>query len=115
MVEFATETALAHNESVIVDATFNDARTRAQFITLAKDQGAEAVGLYFEVPFDVAYERNIAREKQVPKEIVIRMHNRLKQDPPALTEGFATLYTVNEQCEIIAEQKAQMPQEFKMR
>jgi predicted kinase len=95
-VEYTTEKYLSQGISVVIDATFTEKSNRERFIQLAKDAGAETVGILFDIPLETALERNAKRERIVPEHIVKKMHTRLSEERPALYKEFDTFFTIHE-------------------
>jgi predicted kinase len=88
---------LAHEESVVFDATFAKGEERREFIQYAREKGVTVLhGYYFDVPLDIAKERNAQRKRAVRESALDRLHTELQKDPPTEAEGFDTLFTVDE-------------------
>lgn len=111
--------ALGKGETVVFDATFARDSERKNFIAFAREHGVEKIqGVVSEVDFEVAQERNLARERVVPEHAMQRMHSMLETVPPEITEGFDSLFFIDEfqklkQAEIGGERK--ISKEFKIR
>jgi predicted kinase len=72
---------------VVYDATNARRRNRRQAIATARELGFDAILLiWFDVPLGVALKRNRMRSRQVPPDIVARMHRQLRGAPPSLSE-----------------------------
>lgn len=115
-----TREALGRNETVVVDATFANAKQRQDFIDTAREAGAEKVqGLYFNVPIDIAKDRNSNRERVVPEYVLDRMQNFLEKSAPNVENEFDSLFTLDEQGELTEVraniQGRSISREFKMR
>lgn len=90
--------ALKQGKSIIFDATYARRDKRKADIKFYKDSGATAViCIYFRISLQVAQQRNISRERTVPKHALVRMHNWLMANPPSLKDGFNDIITVNMQ------------------
>ncbi len=76
-----------------VDATNLTRKERRFYIRMGERYGYELRALYFDVPLTVCLERNRLRNRQVPKEAMLRLAQRLC--PPALEEGFAKITVVS--------------------
>ena len=76
-----------------VDATNLTRKERRFYIRMGERYGYELRALYFDVPLAVCLERNRRRNRQVPKEAMLRLAQRLC--PPALEEGFAKITVVS--------------------
>jgi predicted kinase len=85
-------------ESVVVDTVFGNSMGRKDFLDFAKASGAEKVqGVFFDVPVEVAKERNINREDhQVPEPIIEKIAKDFEESKPAIEEGFDGIFTVDE-------------------
>jgi predicted kinase len=70
----------------VVDATHLTPRERRPYIQLARLYDCEVEAVFFDVPVSVCQERNAARARVVPPEVILRMAERLV--PPAVEEGF---------------------------
>lgn len=69
-----------------VDATNLVAEYRRPFLRTAQAHGATVEALWFDTPLEVCLERNRARQRRVPEDVIREMAARL--DPPTLEEGF---------------------------
>ena len=75
-----------------VDATNLTRKERRFYIRMGKRYGYELRALYFDVPLAVCLTRNRRRNRQVPKEAMARLAQRLC--PPAIQEGFTQITVV---------------------
>lgn len=92
-----TANALREGKTVVFDATFAKDFERKDFIQFVREQGAEKVqGVYADIPFEVANERNMARERVVPEYAMHQMHNMLQKNPPQIEDGFDSIFTIDE-------------------
>lgn len=78
------------------DNTTARPRYRKEIIRPAKAAGYECICLYFKLPVEIVLERNLTRERFVPEDIVRRMWNSIKKNPPSLEEGFDNIITIYE-------------------
>lgn len=63
---------------IVVDNTNTNPRHREQAISKARAQGYDDIQLWIvDVPLDVCLERNRQRQRNVPEEIVTKMHNTI--------------------------------------
>lgn len=86
---------LPHGKA-LYDATNVIRRHRRQFIVLARSWGYERItGCWLDVPLEVCLERNWGRSRQVPIDIICRMHRRLEGGKPSLEEGLDALIRVD--------------------
>lgn len=92
-----TLAALASGKGVVLDSTFVDAWKRRDMVSLLHEAGASPiVAVVSTVPLATALERNAARDRVVPEEVIHDMHRKLTDSPPALDEGFDLLLTLEE-------------------
>ncbi len=77
-----------------VDSTNLTRKERRFYIRMGERYGYELRALYFDVPLAVCLTRNRRRNRQVPKEAMLRLAQRLC--PPALEEGFAKITVVSQ-------------------
>lgn len=76
----------------IFDATNAQRRDRRELITLARDFGfTHITGVWVKTPVWLCLARNRKRDRQVPEEIILRMHRQLRDVPPSLAEGLDSL------------------------
>lgn len=87
LAEEMTTYYLSQGRHVIVDATNITRRKRAPFVQIAKRLGCRARAVVVAVSRDVALERNLAREKRVPDEVIHRFAAVFEEPTPE--EGFA--------------------------
>jgi predicted kinase len=74
------------------DATSVKRKYRKELIKPAKQAGYEVVAVYFDVPLEVAKQRNADRERNVPEHVLDRMWNQMQK--PERDEGFDVIQTV---------------------
>lgn len=77
-----------------VDATHLSLWERKPYLHLAKLYGCDVEALWFDEPFEVCLERNAARTRVVPPDVMQRMRQRLQ--PPTLEEGFSRIVVLRE-------------------
>ncbi|MGL5081517.1 MAG: AAA family ATPase [Microcoleaceae cyanobacterium] len=76
----------------IYDATNVQRRQRREVITCARTLGfRRIIGVWLNTPLDLCLERNQQRDRQVPEEIIFRMHRQLIGALPSLAEDFDSL------------------------
>jgi predicted kinase len=93
---------LKNGETVVFDATFVKDLDRKRFIEFVRGLGVEKIqGIVTEVPLDIAYERNRSRERKVPDYAMERMAKSFKELPPEISEGFDSLFYINEFQELV--------------
>ncbi len=77
-----------------VDATHLTPEERRPYIEIARWYRCEVEAVWFDVPLEVCQERNRARSRVVPKEVLERMAARMV--PPTPEEGFGRVIVVTE-------------------
>jgi predicted kinase len=86
------KTSIQAIPEAIYDATNAARRSRKAAIALAKDTGfSHITGLWIDMPLSLCLSRNRQRDRQVPEEIILQMHQQLTDAPPKLSEGFHRL------------------------
>jgi len=76
----------------IYDATNATAAQRRSAIALARKTGfTQITGLWLDTPLEICLERNRQRQRQVPEDVILRMHLQLQNFPPTEAEGFDRL------------------------
>jgi predicted kinase len=84
------------NSGAVVDATNTKVKDRRQLIELCEQKGVkEVIAYWFNLPLKVCIERNAKRQRIVPEHAVMKMHNRLKMNPPSIEEGFSEIRQIN--------------------
>jgi predicted kinase len=74
---------------ILIDATAVTPGQRSQWIRMANELGVPIHCLVFDVPLEVCLERNQARERKVPEEVLNRQAELL--ETPSEDEGFASV------------------------
>ena len=97
MVWFAARTMvkmlLIQGKSVVLDATNLTVSRRKEWIDLAKDNGADAVAVFLDTPFEECVKRNEDRDRVVPMDVMERMRDTL--EIPTEDEGFDRVIEIN--------------------
>lgn len=92
-----TVAALNENKDVIYDATNLNRKRRINLIKqvkkAVKNTELKINGVVFAVPYETCLERNNARDRKVPEEVIKRMMKSF--EPPSLNEGFDSINIVN--------------------
>ena len=89
--------ALEHGKDVVFDATFTRDSERKNFIAFAREHGATKIqGIVADVSFEIASERNLARDRVVPEHAMERMQKMLLDAPPEISDGFDSLFIIDE-------------------
>ncbi len=84
--------AIIEDKAVIFDATNAQRKNRREVITLARDCGFSYImGVWVKTPVWLCLARNQKRIRQVPEEIILRMHRQIRDAPPSLEEGIDEL------------------------
>ena len=77
---------------VVIDATHCTVAQRASWIRIAEDIGVTISCVHFDVPVEVARERNVGREFPVPESVFDRMAESFVI--PTKEEGFDAVHIV---------------------
>jgi len=112
LVHERTKEALERGENVVVDATFVKDWERKDFIAFARENGATKVqGVFADVSYEIANERNKMRDRVVPEHAMERMNRFLDGDEPSVEDGFDSVFSINEFQEL---EKAEVTMEDKV-
>lgn len=76
-----------------VDATNLDPHDRRMYFRLAESFGYRVDAIFFDVALEVCLERNAARHRRVPVEVMERFAGKLR--PPTYAEGFHRITVVD--------------------
>lgn len=100
---------LAEEKTVVFDATFANPEGRKKFLDFSKESGASKIqGIYFDVPLEVAKERNARRDRQVPEKVLENMESSLSGAKPKIEEGLDSIFTLDEYQKLVrAEMKSE--------
>jgi predicted kinase len=91
------EKALENEVAIVVwDATNAQRKYRRALIDLAKNNGYEVVGVWFDIPLELSKIRNKKRKRVVPDEVIDRMYKSLKDTPPSREEGFDIIQKISQ-------------------
>lgn len=97
VAEERMRTHFKDGKSVVFDATFAKGHERRAFLESARAAGAQRMeGYWFDVPLEVARERNASRTRQVRDHALVRMDALIREDPPMLSEGLDSLVRMGE-------------------
>lgn len=92
MQQAVQQSAAGTSPEAIYDATNTVRRHRRELISLACEVGfTQITGIWLDVPLGLCLERNAQRDRQVPVQVIQKMHDRLQVSPPTLSEGFTHL------------------------
>ena len=91
-LERQLQQAITADQGVILDATHAQRKNRREVITLARDCGFSYImGVWVKTPVWLCLARNQKRIRQVPEDIILRMHRQIRDAPPSLEEGIDEL------------------------
>ncbi|QMS88515.1 AAA family ATPase [Nostoc edaphicum CCNP1411] len=99
-IERQFQQAISTENTAIFDATNAQRRHRREVIALARNLGfSQITGIWVDTPVWLCLARNKRRSRQVPEEIILRMHRQLRDAPPSLEEGLDNLIRLSEKSE----------------
>lgn len=85
--------AVTDAAGAIYDATNAQRHHRRELIQLARESGFDQIrGIWIQTPVEQCLQRNLARSRQVPPEIILKMHRQLIDAPPCLMDGLDSLF-----------------------
>ena len=91
------KSALAHKIPIIIwDNTSARPRYRKSVVKEARKADYEVVVVWFDLPIETILERNSKRARVVPEDVVRRIYNDIKKNPPTMDEGFDNIIYVRE-------------------
>ncbi|BBD60439.1 hypothetical protein NIES2109_32360 [Nostoc sp. HK-01] len=94
-VERQLQQTVAANQSAIFDATNAQRSHRRELIAFSRNLGfTQIVGIWITTPVWLCLARNKRRDRQVPEEVILRMHRQLRDAPPSLEEGLDDLIKI---------------------
>lgn len=86
---------LTNDNVVILDSTMARPKDRKHIVKYINECGVAEVNLiYLNKPLEVARTQNANRSRVVPDDVLERMSQNLKINPPSLDEGFARIIEV---------------------
>jgi predicted kinase len=99
-IERQFQQAICTENTAIFDATNAQRGNRREVIAFARDLGFTHIrGIWVDTPVWLCLARNKRRSRQVPEEIILRMHRQLRDAPPSLEEGLDSLIRLSEKSE----------------
>ncbi|MBN4000861.1 AAA family ATPase [Nostoc sp. LPT] len=99
-IERQFQQAISTTNTAIFDATNAQRRHRREVITFARNLGFTHIrGIWVDTPVWLCLARNKKRSRQVPEEIILRMHRQLRDAPPSQEEGLDSLSRLSEKSE----------------
>lgn len=85
--------AVTDAADAIYDATNAQRHHRRELIQLARESGFDQIrGIWIQTPVEQCLQRNSSRSRQVPPEIILKMHRQLIDAPPGLMDGLDSLF-----------------------
>ena len=81
---------VALNVPVIVDATHTKPEHRKQLLSLSSR--IKWACYWLDTDLNECQDRNQARARKVPRQVIKNMYNQLKLTPPTKSEGFTNIY-----------------------
>jgi len=76
----------------VLDATNLSTRERRTWLKLAQLYGVEVQAIYFDTPVAICKQRNRARSRNVPEDVIDLMAARMR--PPSISEGFTEVMRI---------------------
>ncbi|MER8161729.1 AAA family ATPase [Streptomyces sp. NPDC094472] len=89
------EARLARGLTTVVDSTNVLPHVRAGLLACARYYQHPAVAVLFELPLTVCQERNAARARQVPQDVVRELHQMTPTAEQLAAEGFTDIRTIS--------------------
>ena len=109
-----TKDLLSQEKIIVFDATFTNAEMRKKFLDFVRENGAEKIqGILFDTPLEVAKERNLKRERQIPEHVIEKMESDLRNTKPKIEEGLDAIFTLNEYQELIDVERKSEGEDFR--
>ena len=81
-----------HRPATYIDATHLMRTERKPYFDIAGEKNCEMEAVFFNVSLEICRERNRARKREVPDEVLVAMASKL--EPPTLEEGFNRIETL---------------------
>ena len=95
-VERQFKRAVQDSADAIYDATNTQRRQRKEVIIAAREIGFHPIfALWVNAPLEKCLHRNQNRPRQVPEEIILKMHRQLTDAPPSLAEPLESLIVLS--------------------
>ncbi|ACC84375.1 AAA family ATPase [Nostoc punctiforme] len=99
-IERQFQQAISKTNTAIFDATNAQRRHRREVIAVARNLGFRQItAIWVDTPVWLCLAWNKKRSRQVPEEIILRMHRQLRDAPPSLEEGLDGLIRLSEKSE----------------
>ncbi|QLE58480.1 AAA family ATPase [Nostoc sp. TCL26-01] len=94
-IERRFQQAVLTEKIAVLDATNAQRSQRREMLTLARNSGFTYItGIWVRTPVWLCLARNKKRLRQVPEEVILRMHRQLRDAPPSLEDGLDNLIDV---------------------
>lgn len=91
-LNYRVKKALKEGKDVVYDATNISVKTRKSILKSFNGLYDSAEAYFFDIPIEVAIERNSKRERKVPVEVIERMFKDLAA--PTKSEGFSEVHII---------------------
>ena len=102
-----------NDETIVMDSTFVTGPDRREFIKFIRECGVQKIqGVFFDTPSELAWERNSKPDMHMQKEIFDSRAKDLESEPPAIQDGFDSLFTLNEFQKMMLAETAEQRKEF---
>jgi len=86
---------ISHSHVVVLDATMARPRDRKRMTEFLRKYGVTyPILVFINKPLSIAKIQNSRRDRKVPEDVLERMSENLKQNPPSLDEGFGAIIEV---------------------
>ncbi|MBW8088493.1 AAA family ATPase [Streptomyces hygroscopicus subsp. hygroscopicus] len=92
------EARLARSLTTVVDSTNVLPHVRAGLLARARYYQRPTVAVLFQLPLDICQKRNTARTRQVPQDVVRKLHQMTPSSEQLAAEGFTTIRTIHPTC-----------------
>ncbi|BAT53320.1 hypothetical protein NOS3756_22790 [Nostoc sp. NIES-3756] len=87
-IERQLQQSMMADRAVLFDATNAQRQHRRELINLARNLGfTHITGIWLRTPVWLCLARNKKRQRQVPEDVILRMHRQLRNAPPTVEEG----------------------------
>jgi predicted kinase len=87
-IERQLQQSMMADRAVLFDATNAQRQHRRELINLARKLGfTHITGIWLRTPVWLCLSRNKKRQRQVPEDVILRMHRQLRNAPPTVEEG----------------------------
>jgi predicted kinase len=94
-VESTGRYLMSQGYSILIDATSLRRGLRAKWVRMAQEFGHKTKAIWLDTPYFTCLERNEARERKVPEDVIQRMSESFEE--PTEEEGFDEIVRVKEE------------------